>query len=88
MQFTTLVNAVLVLALAHVGAVMGSPTSLQNRAECSLVCVNDAQCVDCLGVTAALDWTCNVLGVPGAEGVRFFSRAILVYACVADRSWS
>ncbi|KAL1938020.1 hypothetical protein VTO73DRAFT_12031 [Trametes versicolor] len=69
MQFTTLVNAVLVLALAHVGAVVGSPAGLQDRAECSLVCVNDAECVDCLGVTAALGWTCNVLGVPGAQGL-------------------
>ncbi|KAL1938023.1 hypothetical protein VTO73DRAFT_12034 [Trametes versicolor] len=69
MQFTALTSLVLALALAHVGAVVASPAGLQHRAECSIVCVNDAECVDCLGVTAALDWTCLVLGVPGAQGL-------------------
>ncbi len=71
MQFTTLTSLVLALTLVPIGAVVGSPASLQNRAECSLVCVNDAECVDCTGVAAlGIAWTCLVLGVPGAQGVR------------------
>ncbi len=68
MQLTALASLVLALALAHIGVVMGSPpTLLQPRAECSLVCVDDAQCVDC---PYDVRYTCVVAGAPGSVGVR------------------
>jgi hypothetical protein len=69
MQFTTLIS--LALALAHISVVMGSPSALHARAQCPLLCVNDAECVDC---PFDVRYTCITAGVPGSEGVRFPSN--------------
>ncbi|KAL1938022.1 hypothetical protein VTO73DRAFT_12033 [Trametes versicolor] len=61
MHFTALPMAslALALALAQVGSVVASPAA---RAQCAAQCVNDAECVDCLGTT------CVSLGTPGTTG--------------------
>lgn len=69
MQFTTLVS--LTIVFVQIGITMASPAAqLQSRAECPMMCVNDAECVDC---PFDVKYTCITAGVPGSEGVRLFA---------------